>query len=124
MHDAAASMFGQMLKVGLNSLAFNQPAQQQYQLRGTTSMSFGPLMICGGSFYIYYTAFSLPERLQEEADMYIFSSGSCTRRSNVGGGSRVFGTHEPVAVWMRDGELQGPPQSDSPRNWLIFLWLI
>lgn len=46
VHEAAVTKFGQMLMVGLNSLAFNQPIQQ-YELSGKTSMSFGPHLIYG-----------------------------------------------------------------------------
>jgi len=53
VHDAAATKFGQMLMVGLNSLAFNQPIQQ-YELCGSTSTLFGPHLI-NGSFYKYIT---------------------------------------------------------------------
>jgi len=69
VHDAAAASFGCMLTGRLDLLPFNQP-NEQYELRGSASMSFGPYSSYCSS-YIYHAAFRLPNGLKEP-DMNIF----------------------------------------------------
>ena len=121
VHEAAATKFGQMLMAGLNSLAFNQPIQQ-YELSGNTSTSFGPHLIYS-SLYKYITQ-HLACRTASKNPTCTFSQWLVYEKIRrwcwKSGIQKAWG----ICVWMRDGGFQGPPESDSPRDWLICLWLI